>query len=98
MGTYTAKRQILSRANLIIIAVGTGVVFTTARTALQKNHFTAQDGADGFYDFFDIVAAFDREGALVAVIIQPQMDQRDKFFFFQPRKFERFAIQNQNHD
>lgn len=69
----TAKRQILSRANLVIVTVGTGKVFATTRTALKKNHFITQNCTDRLHDFFDVVVALDREGAMVTIIIKPQM-------------------------
>ncbi len=71
LGAYTAKRQILSRANLVILAVSARKVFTASGAALKKNHFATQNGAGGFHDFFDVVAALYGEGALVTVIIQP---------------------------
>jgi len=92
LGADTAKRQILSRANLIIIAVSTRKVFTASGAALKKNHFATQNGADGFHDFFDVVVALYGESALVTVIIQPHVHQRDKFFSLQPRKFESLAV------
>ncbi len=41
MGAYTAKGQILSRANLIIFTVRTREIFAATRTTLKKNYFTA---------------------------------------------------------
>jgi hypothetical protein len=58
MRTYAAKRQILSRAHLIIVAVGAWEVLATAGAALKKNHFTAQYCPDSFHDFLYVVAAF----------------------------------------
>ena len=67
--TNTAKRQILSSAQLVIVAIATGKIFATACAALKKNHFTAQDAADRFHEVFDVVVAFNGEEALVTVII-----------------------------
>jgi len=92
--THTTKRQILSRANLIIIAVSAGEVFSATCATLKKNYFTAQNCPDCFHDFFDVVAALDGEGALVSVIIQSQMHQRDEFIFLQPWKFKGLLVQN----
>jgi len=74
LGTNTSKRKVLGSAQLIVFAVTARKIFAASDAALKKNHFSVKDARDCVHEFLDVVVAFDGINALLAVIVQPQMD------------------------
>jgi hypothetical protein len=94
--TNTAKREILSSAQLVVFAVAASEIFAATRAALKKNHVSAKDAADCVQEFFNVVVAFDGEDGLLPVVFASQVYEEDELFFFNPWKLEGFLVQNRH--
>ena len=97
LGANTTERKILGRAQLAILAVTTRKVFSAARAALKKNNFSVKYARNCINKLFKVVVTFNREDALLTIIVHPQAQETDELFFFNPWKLERFLIQNRHH-
>ncbi len=92
--TNTAKRQVLSSAQLIIFAITTSKILAATSAALKKNNFSTKNAADCVQEFLDVVVTFNRKNTLLTVILTAQMYQKNELIFFNPWKLEGFLIQN----
>jgi hypothetical protein len=92
MRTHTGKRQILCCTHLNVAAGATREILTAPRTGLLENHFIPQNGANCVDELVDVIVTFNREAALVTVVIQTQPDQGNEFLFLNPWKLKRFRI------